>query len=253
MYMPIEKQDGNRYYEAIIENVKSMITNGRLKCGEKLPSERDLAEKLQVSRVPVREALKVLEYMGILESRNDGMYVRNVDVGELVDKMNFALTATSKTIIDLLELRIALESTAAYYAALRRTDEDIENLRASLDMIRKLKQSDIHDEEYIQSMRLQSHAFHYNLVQAAKNTVLTSVYKNLYEILEISRQITISTSGISYNSILAHEAIFQRIIDGDCDGAREFMLEHLNATSEKIYNAVGLTGERHPDKDEQTN
>lgn len=244
MYTPIEKQDDNRYYEAIIDKLKSVIINGHLKCGDKLPSERDLAEKLHVSRVPVREALKVLEYIGILESRGNGMYVRNADVSELIDKVNFALTATPKTMADLLELRISLESTAAYYAAMRRTDEDIESLRESLDTMRRLMQPKERSEGHIRAMRQQSHAFHFHLVQAAKNPVLTSVYKNLYELLDVSRRITIDTSGISYNSILAHEAIFQRVIEGDCDGAREFMLEHLKATSEKILDAVSNSLER---------
>ena len=58
--------------------------------------------------------------------------------------------------------------------------------------------------------------------------MLSSVYENLYELLDVSRQFTTDNSGISYNSILAHEAIFNRIVQQDADGAREAMDEHLS-------------------------
>ena len=79
-----------------------------------------------------------------------------------------------------------------------------------------------------------SHQFHRCLVRAAHNTVLASIYENLYELLDISRQFTISTSGISYNSILAHEAVFNKIIQQDAEGARDCMAEHLEDVREKL-------------------
>ena len=62
------KTASGRYYEYVIDNIKGMIIRGELKQGEKIPSERELAERFNVSRVPIREALKILEYMGILDS-----------------------------------------------------------------------------------------------------------------------------------------------------------------------------------------
>ena len=70
------KENGSRYYEIIIDDIKSMILRGELKQGDRVPSERELAEKFNVSRVPIREALKILEYMGIIDStQGDGTYV----------------------------------------------------------------------------------------------------------------------------------------------------------------------------------
>ena len=117
---------GARYYEYVIEGIKDMIARGELKSGEKLPSERELAGRFNVSRVPIREALKILEYMGVLDSsRGDGTYVKNFTMEDSIGKIAFALTATTDALMDLLELRINLETFAAYYAAQRRTDEDI--------------------------------------------------------------------------------------------------------------------------------
>ncbi len=222
-----EKGTG-RYYEYVIDNIKQMIMRGELKSGDKIPSERELADRFQVSRVPIREALKILEYMGILDSsQGDGTYVREITVEGLIGKMNFAVTATGETILSLLEMRINLETFAAYHAALRRTDEDITSIRQTLLDMREAKKKPHTDEDGLQNLRRLSQLFHHQLVKAAHNTVLTSIYENLYELLDISRQFTISTSGISYDSILAHEALFHQIVNQDATGARESMEGHL--------------------------
>lgn len=235
---------GGRYYEHVIDSIKGMIARGELKCGEKIPSERDLAERFNVSRVPIREALKILEYMGILDSsRGDGTYVRNITVEDLIGKMDFAVTATADTLMDLLELRISLETFAAYYAAQRRTDEDIASIQKLLRDMREAKKVNDGTEESVQNLRKLSHGFHQALVRAAHNAVLSSVYEYLYELLDISRQFTINNSGISYSSIVAHEALFSKVIEGDAEGARQCMEEHMEDVR---YNLKSTMGTDHP-------
>ena len=160
--------------------------------------------------------------------------MRNFTVPDLIERMNFAVIGTADTIMDLLELRINLECFAAYHAALRRTDGDIAQFRKALLDMREAKRDSTLDEETITRLRQLSHRFHRCLVQAAHNAVLTSVYENLYELLDISRQFTIDTSGISYDSILAHEAIFNRIIQQDAEGASQSMKEHLSEVRIKL-------------------
>ena len=221
--------EGGRYYEYVIENIKGMITRGELRCGERIPSERELAARFNVSRVPIREALKILEYMGVLDSsRGDGTYVKNIVVEDLIGRLDFPITATADTLMDLLELRISLESFAAFYAAQRRTDEDIAALDQTIKDMREAKKTPCTDGDSVQKLREISYEFHRLLVRSAHNSVLSSVYENLYELLDVSRQFTTDNSGISYNSILAHEAIFNRIVQQDADGAREAMDEHLS-------------------------
>lgn len=223
------KSNGGRYYEYVIENIKGMISRGELKCGEKIPSERELADRFNVSRVPIREALKILEYMGILDSsRGDGTYVRNITVEDLIGKMDFAITATADTLIELVEMRINLEGFAAYRAALHRTDEDIEAIRGTILDMREAKKKLHENAANVDTLRRLSQQFHLELVKAAHNSVLTSIYENLYELLDISRQFTINSSGISYDSILAHEALLNMIVQRDAEGAREAMEGHLS-------------------------
>lgn len=224
---PRDCAEGGRYYEYVIDGIKDMIARGELKCGDKLPSERELAERFNVSRVPVREALKILEYTGLLNSsRGDGAYVRNTVPEGSFEKMAFAVSATTDALMDLLELRINLEAFAAYNAAQRRTDEDLQALNQAIVDMRQAKKDPNIDDETTQNLRRLSHEFHRRMVRAAHNRVLSSMYENLYELLDISRQFT-TASSVSYNSILAHETVFNKIVQQDAEGARQSMEEHL--------------------------
>lgn len=225
----MKKNGEGRYYEYVIDSIKDMIARGELKAGDKLPSERDLAERFNVSRVPIREALKILEYIGILDSSlGEGTFVKDSSVEQLINKMDFAVVTTAKTLIELLEIRIFLESFSAYHAALNHTDEDVAAMKKALEDMREAKKNPNVDDEAIANLRELSHEFHRCVVRAAHNSVLLSMYESLYQMLDISRQFTIDTSGISYNSILAHEAIFHKIVQRDADGVSEAMQGHMD-------------------------
>ncbi|MCM1120931.1 MAG: FadR family transcriptional regulator, partial [bacterium] len=218
----------SRLFEQMLENIKALIINENLTSGTRLPSERELAERFGVSRVPVREALKILEYIGILDgTRGSGFYVRDVQVSDIFNKVNFAFIATAKTITEVMEVRIALESEAAYYAALRRDEQDISAMQESLQAIRCLKKMNSSREEDIENLRQQSNHFHMAIIHAAKNSVLQSVYVSLIDMLQLSRQYTFARSSVSYNTLLAHEAIYEKILSGNAEGARICMAEHL--------------------------
>lgn len=222
-------------YRVIIEKLLMMMTTGDLKQGEKLLSERMLAEKFHVSRVPVREALKVLEYLGFLRASTNGtLYVAERNFETLVSKLNFGVVATPQSLHDLFEVRIALESTACYYAALRRTDEDIQKIRSSLDNMRWLIETGSDTPEAKTELRKYSHQFHIFVVEAAHNSVLTGTYHSLFNLLEISKQQTINSSSGSYDTLLAHEAIFNQIVAQDAARARADIIGHLNHAMEKL-------------------
>lgn len=231
MPVPIQR-DSNRFYEDIIENIKAMIVSGELAQGEKLPSERELAEYFNVSRIPVREALKILEYMGVLYNvRGEGMYVKNVGISEIINKMNFAFSATTHTMTDFIEVREALDTTAAYYAALRRTDEDIARMQRALDTMEEVSRP---AEKETEEMIAASHEFHNGLVAAAHNSVLSGLYDNLFELLDISKQLSVASRSCDDHSRAEHCEIFKKILLKDADGARKAMVQHLDKAKGKI-------------------
>ena len=247
MKEPVVKAEPEKLYEHVINEIKTMIVSGELKPGDKLPSERELGDRFHVSRVPVREALKILEFMGVLGSgRGDGTYLRNTNFAFYSGKTDLVSVVTADAMVDLLEFRVELESAAAYYASLRRTDQDIAAMRRTISIMRELKKSPDPDEATIERLRTLSHDFHRCVVRAARNQVLIDVYQSLYELLDISRQFTISTSGISYDSILAHEALVDKIEARDCNAARARMVEHLDSISQRMSSMTDFSPFAHP-------
>lgn len=226
-----KKASSNKYYEIILDWFKAQIMSGELKEGDTIPSERELATKFGVSRVPVREALRILEYIGIVSNTVDGMTVQKVDIQLLNPKANFASEITMETIENLFEVRIFLESAAAYYAAKRRTDEDIRLMHESIQqMLSAIDNPDRDNDAMIKA----SHDFHFHVINAAKNPVLDNMYRNLYDLLEISKQYTIHSNHVSSSTLMDHEAILYKIESGNADEASKYMKFHLSRAMKKL-------------------
>lgn len=227
------KQKGTqqRCYESILEEVRKMIIRGELHAGDRFPTERELAERFHVSRVPVRESIKILEYIGVLEIRTDGSYVCNVSVQDIISKMNFAYTATNQAISDLMELRCELESIGASFAAQRRTSEDIEAMEETLRRMNPLERNfENLTEQERENLRSLSHHFHELVICATKNGVLIQMYQGLYDLLDISMQYT----SVSNNSTKAYRQILFHIINHDSEAASARMREHIVAAKKKL-------------------
>ena len=112
--MGIEPIKSTRIYEAIVRQVKAMIAEGRLKSGDQLPPERDLAEKFVVSRTSVREALRALESLGLIEIRpGEGTFVREVSVESLIEPLALLMLSQREAIGELFEARRLLEPSIA--------------------------------------------------------------------------------------------------------------------------------------------
>ncbi|MBD3655570.1 MULTISPECIES: FadR/GntR family transcriptional regulator [Marinobacter] len=163
--MKLERVARGSLVDTALESLRGAIESGQWSLGEKLPVEAELADSLGVSRNTVREAVRVLVHVGMLETRQgDGTYVRALkDRGETLRRIEHA------RLRDQLEVRAMLETEAARLAAERRTAEDVaimtealdRRARASADVTERIR----HDER-----------FHHALVAAAHNPALTEIY-----------------------------------------------------------------------------
>ncbi len=225
MFNPIDKLENNtpdRYYEKIIQSIRAMMINGDLGIGGKLPSERELAKMFNVSRVPVREAIKVLEYLGVVKNIwGDGMYIYSIDLPNLIDKLDFALDISGDTINELFELRETIETVAAKLAATRRTEDDIQNLKASID---NMKLKILSGESVVET----SHDFHNAVIKATNNKLLYNLYDTLNDFLKLSRNITLSKPERLEKTLEYHRKIFDKIVEQDSEGAMSIMYEHIH-------------------------
>src|SRR5262249_23592984 len=153
--MGIEPIKSTRIYEEIVRQVKAMISEGRLKSGDQLPPERDLAEKFVVSRTSVREALRALESLGLVEIRpGEGTFVREVSVEALIEPLAMVMVSQREAIGELVRgrgrvagvrlsqreamgelcgARRLLERAIAALAARRATPEEVREMERILD------------------------------------------------------------------------------------------------------------------------
>lgn len=198
-----------------------MLIDDRLKPGDKLPSERELAEQFKTSRVPVREALKVLEFLGIVENINgDGMYIRTIDIPPLLHKIFFAFKITDEAIKELFSIRILLECYAVRLAAKLRTEEDLNNMKKAID--------DMDDAVAKHKIPFKASLdFHLTVVQASKNSILVSIYQFLTGLLSQSRERTLKNYDDQSYSLGFHQQIYQMIFQQDSNKAEKYMREHL--------------------------
>lgn len=209
--------------DKIIQQLKQLIVSGQLKPGDRLPAERVLAEKLGVGRSYVREAIRKLEFFGLLKtSPQSGTYVSGYSIkmieGVLTDIINFNKDDFSA----LIEARYYMEINAARLAAMRRTDEDLALIRSAVeDYDNKInsKQDAIQEDMFI----------HLRIANATKNSVFESMLLMLLP--DIIRNIVekkICGDNRGLKAISEHHEILQAIADQDADAAGEAMSRHLD-------------------------
>jgi GntR family transcriptional repressor for pyruvate dehydrogenase complex len=222
---------------AVVHRIELLILNGVLSDGERLPGERELAQKFDISRPILREALKELEARGLLVSQHGGgTYVADI-IGEvfsrpLVDLIRRHRQATK----DYLEYRRQLEGMTAQLAAERATGTDRQLLRHILDDMRKA-----HDEERFEDELASDVEFHNAIGDAAHNIILMHTLRACYRLL---------SDGIFYNrkmifkipdahdAVMAqHAAIGRAIFEGDAGGARRAAEEHIDFIAEVTQQA----------------
>jgi len=209
--------------DEIIKQIKKIITDGNLKPGDKLPSERELAEKFLVGRTTIREALKALSYTKIIVRTKDGTFVNENVLNYFSDSFNEKLIAKYIDLEDLHEARKLIEVKNASLAAQKATKEDISILQKNLfDMKQCINKNDI--SKYI----LTNIIFHETVAEIAQNRILYEFFVAIKRLLKESQVMIIKYPGIMELSLKQHEIIYKAIKKGKKCEAEEAMLIHLN-------------------------
>ena len=219
-----------RLYEDAFEAIRQHIAQRRLRPGDPLPSERQLQQQLGISRASVREALRVLQSVGLVEARQGrGLFVKELDLRPLVDAFVGHLDLLDgDAATHLLELRQILELGAVELAAKLRTPDDLTAMAAILEaMRRKIARDEAVLEEDL--------GFHDLLVRATHNPVLEHLYSCLTPFLVAVRQDSPHHDRLIYVTCLQdHMAIYRAVSDQDAGLAMRLMQEHLVAVREQL-------------------
>jgi len=221
-----------RAYEDIVQQVVSLIENGKLKRGDQLPSERELTETFKVSRTTVREAIRTLESMKLLECRQGtGNYILASSEEALIQPLASALFNKKDDIRDIFFIRKILEPHVARLAAENAVPQDIKEMETIL-----LKQEECisRGENIIET----DSAFHNLMAKATTNRVMERLITALIGLLRQSREgyLTEDENDIrAKRSLAGHRQILSAIEKGDFTAAQKSMLHHLEEIEKMIF------------------
>ena len=224
--------------EEIVNQIKQLISKGELKPGDRIPSERELATMLGVSRPSVREAIMVLEAMGFVESRQGGgTYVKALTEGSIMNPLAKLVEKRDPELLrSLAEVRMGLESWSAYLAAQRATDADIAEMRRLYRIMEKQAAKggwspDVDAE------------FHYAITAASHNSLQMHVLDSIHSLFHATIQVALmefyQQEGHVQLLLNHHHDIMEAIAAHDPELARRKMVEHLAMVEEKMAQLLG--------------
>lgn len=216
-----------RVYEDIVAQIKELIAGAKLRPGDQLPSERELSELFQVSRASVREAIRALESMRLVEIRQgEGTYIAS-SVETLLTSVAAALAQQRDPLTPVFEARKILEPATAALAAERATPEEVAELEAILaDQEKQIAEGETGVETDTR--------FHSTLAVAAKNDVLLRLNEAIVDSLRETRVRSLRSQGRPARSLAGHREILEAIRHKDPAKAREAMLQHLETIEDNV-------------------
>ncbi|AVD35672.1 FadR/GntR family transcriptional regulator [Clostridioides difficile] len=221
-----------KVYEQVIEQIQYKILNGELKKGDKLLSERELSEQMNVSRTSIREAIRVLETMGVIESRQgEGNFICTNIEKTLIEPLSMIFKLNNGTLGDILELRIILEIEIAKLASKRITSSEAIELKNIIDEMRV----ETNKKDNNRVLVLLDQKFHSKLATLSKNYLIQSLFMTASKLfdgfIEDAREKIIAEPFNENILLKQHEAIYNAVVENDVELACEKAKEHMDFIS----------------------
>ena len=220
-----------RISEIIVEQIRLLMRQGQLKPGDRLPSERDLCERFGVSRVTVREALRMLESSGLVEIRvgaRGGAFVTAPSSDRVGEGLADLLTLSVISAADVTEVRMMLEAGIVPLVCERATEEDL----AALDEICRRSEAALASGDYTMNMSLE---FHIRVAQATHNPAIAVLVESFSgPILMSLQQAHEAAPEMGERGTREHEEFIAAVRRRDVDTASRIMLEHLERTAHRL-------------------
>lgn len=210
----------------VVDSIKELLLNRKVLPGDRLPSETELTRLLSVSRGSVREAMKILSALGIVEiKRGDGTYISNGGGEIIFDPLLFSMIVSQPNFAELKELRLILEKNVVRLATLNADESDIRALKECLEKTENLK--DKTDKKYDELLGYDLE-FHRILGQACKNSPLETIYKFVMQYFKIYiAQSLHKHSDFSRESSEAHSKILLGVLQHDVTAAERAVEESM--------------------------
>lgn len=209
---------------SIINRLTDLLISGDLKPGDKLPTELELAQQLGVGRNSVREAIKMLSYLGVIEIRRGiGTFVAESMPESVVNPMILGLVFEQKTSREIIELRLLIETAIGEMVIQKAGDDDINKLKAANE---RLKTAAAHKESSSQQLRDFDIGFHETLLELTDNKPLKKVGQAIYALFLASIETTVKQD--PERAVRNHQLIIEAVEKRDPDLLRKHMKESLS-------------------------
>lgn len=214
-------------YSEVAKQLQTRIIN-KLKPGDMLPPERELVRRFGVSRNSIRDAIRSLEAVGLLQPRQGvGTVVREVPEDAVVTPVANVLLQKRKVINELLEVRNIIEPALARRAALHASPEQIAEMQAAL----RRQEEKVHRGQLATE---EDSAFHYTLALAADNSMMMKVVQVLMDLLRETRERSLEGEGRARKSLAGHQRILSALERHDASSAEQAMRVHLSEIQEIV-------------------
>jgi len=223
-----------RLYEDAVEQIQSLIVRNQYRPKDRLPPERSLAEQLNISRPSLREALRILSVMGLIEIRvGDGIYVKDVSFLPYIESVNLSISSRLQmeqdSLLKLWQVRKILEVGMTDLLERRITDPFLKGLRNCIEEMGK----NIHDQDAYISSGIR---FHRLIAEASQNEILILIWDTLGDLIRKSQDRIYGISRTPSKSLRSHRKIYEALKERDVPKAGEAMKEHM-AEEEEVLRA----------------
>jgi len=217
-FQPVTKK---RLSESVAENIKEFIEKNNLDVGSRLPPEQELANRFQVGKASIREALRMLEITGVVEVKpGKGIYVNNI-TGDLIVPLSTWVSTNKDTILRHFEARLIIEPEIAALAARRITEEDISHIEQNIQTQKSFSENEI--AAIIQT----DIEFHGLIAESAKNETLMMLFNSIAKISFHGWKAAIRVKGRNQSAVMEHKKLLNMLVQKDENGARTVMRNHM--------------------------
>lgn len=216
--------------DRVAEELQAMIRSAEYQVGDKLPTEGELMEKFSVSRITIREAVRKLRTMGLLEVRQgDGTFVKELTPTSFMKPLLSMLTLDKKNLRDIFEVRLVIECKSAELAAQRAEEEALRNMQTYLNRM-DTAIAEGNREHYNEADML----FHYEILKSSGNQIILAIGDMIVSMIRDSISASISPPNALANSITMHKKIYTAISQKDPAEAVAAMKQHLEGGASYI-------------------
>ncbi|MFZ5650876.1 MAG: FadR/GntR family transcriptional regulator [Bacillota bacterium] len=222
---------GDTLKSDLVKRIKDHIIGGNLKPGDRLPTERKMSEQYGVSRTVIRDAVKTLSGLGLLEVRHRvGTFVADVDSQAIARQLSSLVIYNRHTVKSLYQVRMVLEAAMAGWAAECRSEEGLQKLRSLIEETRACIEG---PSSYV-CFREIDRRFHLAMAEVSQNPIVFELMSSLLTYLEAYSRFTLLIPGRVRSSAAEHEIIFEAVLNGDPETARGAMYQHIHSVFSSV-------------------